>query len=205
MYITLNQLKGWAARDACHSGYEKVVETLGPDFSQNEPIALSRFKGVCDLNDVLWCLEKMPLSDEQEKDLRLLACDYADRVLHHFENAYPDDDRPRKAIQAARDFAAGRIGEEELRSARNAAWAAAREARNAAWAARNAAWAAARAAWAAWAAWASAGAAARAAAWAARDAARDAAGDAAGDARDAEREKQEDMLLKLLLTWESDG
>lgn len=34
--------------------------------------------------------------------LRLVAADFAERVLHLFENKYPNDDRPRKAIEAAR-------------------------------------------------------------------------------------------------------
>jgi immunity protein 5 of polymorphic toxin system len=95
-----------------------------------------------------------------ERDLRLFAVDCAERVLHLFEHKCPNDDRPRKAIQAARDFANGKID------------AAARAAAGAA--AGDAAWAAARAA---------AGDAARAAARAAAgDAARDAARAAAGAA-----------------------
>ena len=108
--------------------------------------------------------------------MRLAAADIAERVLSIFERARPGDDRPRKAIQAARDFARSKIDA----TARAAAWAAARDAAwAAAWdaagdAARAAAGAAAwAAAWdAAWAAAeAAAEAAARAAAW---DAARDA-------------------------------
>jgi hypothetical protein len=38
-----------------------------------------------------------------EKDrLRLVAADFAERVLHIYESKYPNDDRPRKAIEAAR-------------------------------------------------------------------------------------------------------
>ena len=91
-----------------------------------------------------------------ERELRLFAADCAEHVLWIYERDYPDDSRPRDAIQAARDYADGRIDA----AARDAAWAAAR--------------AAARAA-----AWAAAGAAARDAA---RDAARVAAGAAAGAA-----------------------
>ena len=101
-----------------------------------------------------------------EHDLRLFAADCAEHVLPIFEKNRPGDDRPRKAIEAARKFARGEIGA----AARAAAWAAARDA------ARAAAWAAAR------------DAAGVAAGDAAGDAARDAAGDAAGvAARDAAR------------------
>ena len=79
-----------------------------------------------------------------ERTARLFAADCAERVLPIFGKSYPNDNRPRNAIQAARDFANGKITA--------AAWDAARAA------ARAAAWAAAEAA---------ARAAARAAAWAA--------------------------------------
>jgi hypothetical protein len=99
-----------------------------------------------------------------EVSMRLAAADMAERVLPIFYKVRPKDNRPALAIQAARDFALGKIDA--------AARAAARDA------ARDAAWDAARAA-----AGAAAGAAARAAAMAAaRAAARDAAGDAARDA-----------------------
>jgi hypothetical protein len=50
-------------------------------------------------------------------DLRLFACDCAERVLYLFETEYPGDDRPCRAIQVARDHAAGRATAAELRSA----------------------------------------------------------------------------------------
>ena len=84
--------------------------------------------------------------------LRLFDADCAEHVIHLYEQVVPNDDRPRKAIQAARDFACGKIDDRALAAARDAAGAAARDAaRAAAWdAAWAAAWAAARdAAWAA--------------------------------------------------------
>ena len=139
-----------------------------------------------------------------EKSLRLAAADIAERVLPIFYKVLPNDNRPALAIQAARDFANGKI---ERRSqaaaraaARDAAWAAGaatEAAGDAAWAAREAAaWAATEAAARAAAraateaagdaAWAAAWAATEAAAWAATEAAAwaawDAAGAAAGDA-----------------------
>lgn len=106
------------------------------------------------------------------KELRLFAADCAEHVLYLFERKYPNDDRPRKAIQAARDFAEGRIGRE---AAEKAAEEAARRRR-----ASAAAWAA-EAAWAA--AWnAAAAAAAGVAAWSAAT--------AAGSAEAAEKDWQ---------------
>ncbi|HUW14482.1 MAG TPA: hypothetical protein VM537_32475, partial [Anaerolineae bacterium] len=99
-----------------------------------------------------------------EQTARLFAADCAERVLAMFERDMPSDDRPRRAIEATRVFADGRITIDSLAAACAAARAAAWAATGAA--ARAAAWAAAGAA-----AWDAAGAAA----WAA-------AGDATGDA-----------------------
>ena len=114
----------------------------------------------------------------------------AEQVISIYEKKYPDDKRPREAIEAAKAYlknpsdetkkAAAWAAEAaaawaaEAAAARAAAWAAeAAEARAAAWAAEAAAARAARAAaWAAaWAAEARAARAARAAAWAAEAAA----------------------------------
>ena len=59
-----------------------------------------------------------------EKSARLFAADCAERTLPVYEKDYPDDDRPRKAIQAARDYANGKITKDELATARAAARAA---------------------------------------------------------------------------------
>ena len=138
-----------------------------------------------------------------EVSMRLAAADFAERALPIFEKEHPKDERPREAIQAARDFALGKINV--------AAWAAARDAaRDAAWAAawdaaRDAALAAARDAARAAArdaAWAAAWDAARDAALAAaRDAARDAAFTAAWDAaRGAAWDAARDAHSKIILT-----
>ena len=108
----------------------------------------------------------------------LFLADVAESVLPVFEADYPEDDRPRRVIQAVRDYHGGKIDAEELRAAAKDAYAAGEVAERAAVKA---------AVWAAWAAWAAAGAAAGEAvwaAWAAEDAAaRDAARAAAGTAK----------------------
>ena len=43
-----------------------------------------------------------------DKTLHLLACDFAERTLSNFEDTYPDDNRPRRAIEVKRLW----IGEE---------------------------------------------------------------------------------------------
>ena len=161
---------------ACKERYRFLAKALGgiKAYGRDTPITLLQILDINGLDDALWALRAC---DDAEVFSRLLACDYAEHVLHIFEAQCPGDDRPHKAIEVARRYARGEAMEEALAAARAAAW-------DAAWAA---AWDAARdAAWAA--AWAAAGAAARDAAVAARDAARDAAWAAAWyAARDAAR------------------
>jgi hypothetical protein len=130
------------------------------------------------------------------------AADCAERVLGLFEAKFPDDDRPRKAIEAARACIADPTPENRAAAraaeAAEAAWVA-----WAAWDAANAA-GAAGAAWVAWAAWDAANAAGAAgaagAAWAAWDAAwaARAARATAWATGAAEREWQGAHLIELL-------
>ena len=82
-----------------------------------------------------------------ERELRLFAADCAEHVLHIFELEYPNNDRPRKAIAAARDYADGRIDYAAMVAAKSAAeWAAESAAAARAAAARAAAMVAAKSA-----------------------------------------------------------
>src|SRR5450830_713906 len=63
------------------------------------------------------------------KTLAIWACDCAQRVLPYFEEAYPEDDRPRKAIEAGRAWVrTGVFRMGAIRQASLASHAAAREA-----------------------------------------------------------------------------
>lgn len=81
----------------------------------------------------------------EKEDQRLMAtwaADCVERVLPFFEKAYPQDDRPRKAIEACRAWVrTGAFKMAEIRGASLSAHAAAREAKE-----NNAAYFAARAA-----------------------------------------------------------
>jgi hypothetical protein len=80
------------------------------------------------------------LNKKNQKVLVLWAIDCAEHVLPYFEEKYPQDKRPRKAIEAGRAWLRGEITTNEARTAAFAAHAAARDANH------NAACAAARAA-----------------------------------------------------------
>ena len=83
------------------------------------------------------------LQDDDHRLLALWAADCAEHVLHHFEQARPKDDRPRRAIDLGRAWARGEIPWAEARTAAGHANAAARDLSGAA---RHAAYAAGQAA-----------------------------------------------------------
>ncbi len=66
---------------------------------------------------------------DKHKQIALWATDSAQHVLKYFEKENPKDNRPRKAIKAARDWAFGRTSIAEARKAALAAHAAARKAK----------------------------------------------------------------------------
>ena len=153
--ITIELLEKWGS---CYS-HEQHLKLFGcRDFVT--PMQVVKTKKI-PIQDKIWVLlhpEIIP-----EKELRLLACDFAESALKLIENPDP---RSVNAIAVSRSFAHGTATTTELAAARDAAGDAARDA--AGDAARDAAWSAARdAGTAAWSAWT--------AAWTAGDAARDAA------------------------------
>jgi hypothetical protein len=137
-----------------------------------------------------WLLARV--LDKTQRVLWAIYC--AEQVLDIFEVNHPKDDRPRKAIQAAKDYLAGKITIDEVRAAAayadSAAYAAAANAAyadSAAYAAANAAAYAANAAYAA--------------AYAAANAAADAAYAAyAADAPSADADFAKDSMYVKVLT-----
>ena len=166
---TLNRLR--RAR-VCTDSYQKLLKHLGGDsFDHDAPINILTILESNGVDDALLALRAS--SQDCSVLARFIAADLAKSVLPIFEKANPDDDRPRKAIEAARAFASGELSSDELAAAEAAAWDAAEDA---AW---NFAWNVARAA-----ARAAARDVAEAAAWdVARDVARNFAWDTTLDAQ----------------------
>jgi hypothetical protein len=67
------------------------------------------------------------LQDDDHRLLAMWAADCAEHMLHHFEQARPKDDRPRRAIDLGRAWARGEIKWAEARTAAGHANAAAPE------------------------------------------------------------------------------
>jgi hypothetical protein len=70
----------------------------------------------------------MRLDKDDHRALALWATDCAEHVLPAFEAQYPNDDRPRKALEAARGWVRGEVSVGAARTAARAAHAAARAA-----------------------------------------------------------------------------
>jgi hypothetical protein len=150
MQTTLNKIKYYSP---CKDGWEKLLNHLNKLQADNEILELRTILESNGLDDTIWALRTV---EGKDKEIRLFAADCAELVLPIYENGYPNDTRPRLAIEAARDYANGLITLEELAAAwdatrdaaMDAAMAAAKDAAmDAAMAASAAAWAAARAAW----------------------------------------------------------
>ena len=72
---------------------------------------------------MLWLCGRMDgkLGWATRQELVLAACDCAELALPGFEKEYPDDKRPRTAIETARKWANGEATREEVRTAADAA------------------------------------------------------------------------------------
>lgn len=131
-------LKAIKSHDPCDDGWAKILTFLNKQESDDEPLDIKTILEFNGIKDAVWALKAV---EGHDKQIRLFAADCAELVLPIFEEKHPNDDRPRKVIQAARDYANGLISYDELAAARAAALAAAWDAASdAAWAASDAAW-----------------------------------------------------------------
>jgi len=189
--ITINELMSW---HPCYSRAEvEAIANGHPEMTALEVLRLD-----IPISDRLWVVLRQEVLDD--KTLRLFAFACAERVLPIYEVSYPDDMRPRNAIETARRYADGEATKEELEAAVDAARDAARAAAYAACAAAaaRAAWDAAYAACAVYAAGDAARDAARVAARATVWAVQDAACAVQGAAQHNERQWQVDTLIAML-------
>jgi hypothetical protein len=134
-YTTLNKIRKLSP---CEDGWTKLLSSLGKTKADNVRLSYKHILEINGFEDALWTLK----THKDENKVRLFAADIAERVLHIFEEKRPDDDRPRKAIQAARDFANGKIDEDACKAASEAAYSASYVTRAARAAARAATWSA---------------------------------------------------------------
>ena len=164
---TLNKIR---ACGPCTSGWRTLIKHLGEDFDPDAEINLLTILESNGVADMLWTLRA---TDQDSKRIASqLAIEFAEQALPIFEKRRPNDERPRKAIHAARDYLDGKISLEELQACRSH-----------------------DAAYAAYAAYATYAADAAYAAYAAYDAAY---ATYAADAREKARERQAEIIRMIL-------
>lgn len=125
---------------ACRSGYHLIPAKAIVDWLPRDPITgylcEAEGRGASDSGGDKTAFAQARLIKVvgllDEVSMRLAAADMAERVLPIFYKVRPKDDRPAKAIQAARDFALGKIDAAAWAAARAAAWDAAWDAAGAA-------------------------------------------------------------------------
>ena len=120
LYTTLKLIRKYRP---CEGGYKKFRRSLGKGWTADRKILFAQILDSNGLADTLWALRAVPDSQKEERDRICcrMAVDFAEHVLPIFEEVFPDDDRPRKAIRAARDFAAGKIAIGDVQAAARAA------------------------------------------------------------------------------------
>lgn len=108
--------------NACQSGFSDFESAHG----DNEIMFSDCVKsGSNSIQDYFWFIRRQPLNDDHKKDLQLLAIEYAERVLPIFEAKYPEDNRPRAAIETAKLYIYGEATLDALKEASRSAVAAA--------------------------------------------------------------------------------
>lgn len=111
MYTTLNEIFS-------HSPHKKIwarfLNNLGKTGPDNDPLPYGHILDSGGIYDAIWSLRCHP----DTKLVRKFACDCVEGALKFFEEPYPDDNRPRDCVKAARDYIDGKITIDELREAR---------------------------------------------------------------------------------------
>ena len=182
--------------EMCKSGFhasENIIDAMG--YVKAEEIALVEVKGKHIGQEDKQCWEYMRISkvwEWKKEDSVSLAIFAAELCIDNFEKEYPDDKRPRQAIEAAKAYLKN-PSEENMSAAGSAALSARSAALSARSAAESAALSAGSAAW-------SAGSAAESAAWSAGSAALSArsAGSAALSARSGIKKLCHDFAIQRL-------
>lgn len=103
---------------ACAPSYRKFFR-VHRKYAEDDPIPLTVILETNGLDDALWCLKAT--TEPSERFVRELACDFAEHLLPIWEAAYPDDKRPKEAIEVTRRFARGEATQADLSAARSAA------------------------------------------------------------------------------------
>ena len=111
LHITFNSIK---FHEACEEGYDPLSIALGGDikYGMDTPISLIKCLESNPIDDVIWALRATLENSKEFSKQFAIAC--AEHVLPIFEEKYPEDKRPRLALEAAK---AGKLTKEILEAA----------------------------------------------------------------------------------------
>ena len=115
--LTLNVIK---SKSPCTSGWEKLLKSFDKTKADETPVSIAHLLDSNGINDTLWVIFNCIPDELQHKrnmlaDLAEPAIKAAESVLHIFEEKYPEDKRPRDAIENAKEnLRRARAGEERL-------------------------------------------------------------------------------------------
>jgi hypothetical protein len=122
METTLNKIKSF---NPCQEGWQKLLKHLGKTAGDDSPLTIAEILKSNGVKDAVWALRTV---EGHDREIRLFACDCAEMVLPIYEKGFPNDDRPRKAIEVSRLYADGKATMKELAAAEAAARDAAEDA-----------------------------------------------------------------------------
>ena len=121
MKLTINadELREW---EVCSTGLGHFVAVHGEN-----TVSLEKALESNSVKEFIYVFfrNKNHFSDAQVKDIKLLICNFAEHVLAFFEEKYPEDKRPRKAIETARKYICGGASANDVVVAADAATVAA--------------------------------------------------------------------------------
>ena len=105
------------AAHTCEHGYAMLVNYLGDDWPQDQPIDLLLTLQSNGSSDTLWAF-RAAREPEAPAILRLIACDLVEFVLPIWSALLPSDDMPHSAVRTARAFIYGGASADDLSAVR---------------------------------------------------------------------------------------
>ena len=121
-HTTLNEI---LKHNPCKDGRDMLLASLNKILADDEPLSFKYILKSNGIKDAVWALCVLDY-----KDQALFRADVAELVLPIFEKEYPDDDRPRKAVESIRDFYHGKINKEQLENAAESVYGSVCDARD---------------------------------------------------------------------------
>lgn len=115
MTTTLDRIKD---NHPCGDGWRKLIRSLNKTKADDASVSIRHIIESNGIADAIWALRAV---DGHDREIRLYVAWCAEQVLPIYEKEYPNDNRPRLSIQAAKDYANGLIDDAARAAARASA------------------------------------------------------------------------------------